>query len=298
MTLIESFVTDTELPSENVPSSTPTLEFYETDELAGRLDNWVGPNIACLLAFCRAAGFARVELRSVINQRAHVVAYRHWEPEPERPSEEPPRITEALNVLTHDPYLWTARDDYRSLRFRSDSRGLTRHSVFPEIGGYGIQPIYVAEMSEGVWQANCRIPPGLDPGWRDVRVRTTRSRFSSPARICVDQAPDLPPIPRLEIAGVTDARTWEPGQVWLSEDAWLSLWVEGLPEEIGREHVKVRLSGAGLFVSFVSETDHRGLRQVNARLPGSVLPGRYEVTVACGSTESAPVGIEVGLPSR
>src|SRR5215469_8003170 len=52
MTCIESFVTDS--TTEGIPS----MEFYETAELRGQLDNWCGPNIACLLAFTRAAGFA------------------------------------------------------------------------------------------------------------------------------------------------------------------------------------------------------------------------------------------------
>ena len=32
----------------------------ETDELGGFMDNWFGPSVSCVLALCRAAGFARV----------------------------------------------------------------------------------------------------------------------------------------------------------------------------------------------------------------------------------------------
>jgi len=35
------------------------MEFYEGTELAGQFDNWVAPNIPCLLAFCRTAGFRK-----------------------------------------------------------------------------------------------------------------------------------------------------------------------------------------------------------------------------------------------
>ena len=56
----------------------PTMEFYEGTQLAGQFDNWVGPNISCLLAMCRTAGFARVEFRSERGSRAHVVCYRKW----------------------------------------------------------------------------------------------------------------------------------------------------------------------------------------------------------------------------
>ena len=38
------------------------LEFFENDELGGQVDNWFAPTTACLMALCRTAGFARVEL--------------------------------------------------------------------------------------------------------------------------------------------------------------------------------------------------------------------------------------------
>jgi hypothetical protein len=71
MACIESLVID-DPPS----NAAPMMEFYEGTELAGGFDNWVGPNTACLMAFCRTAGFTRVELGEVADYRAHVVAYR------------------------------------------------------------------------------------------------------------------------------------------------------------------------------------------------------------------------------
>src|SRR5689334_24689991 len=38
----------------------PVMAFYETNELNGHFDNWVGPSANCVMAMCRAAGFARV----------------------------------------------------------------------------------------------------------------------------------------------------------------------------------------------------------------------------------------------
>src|ERR1017187_5024967 len=72
MACIESLVID------GPPDAIPVMEFYEGTELAGGFDNWVGPNTACLTAFCRTAGLIRVELISVNDDRAHVVAYRKW----------------------------------------------------------------------------------------------------------------------------------------------------------------------------------------------------------------------------
>ncbi len=72
---IESYVTD----DGSNPAARPCMEFYEKTELCGQFDNWVGPNSACLLSFCRAAGFVRVQLGSVIDNRAHVICHRKWD---------------------------------------------------------------------------------------------------------------------------------------------------------------------------------------------------------------------------
>jgi len=59
--IVESFVIDAETWKEKSPGI-PVMEFYETFELGNQYDNWSGLTVACLLAMCRAAGFARVEL--------------------------------------------------------------------------------------------------------------------------------------------------------------------------------------------------------------------------------------------
>src|SRR5438477_598819 len=43
MACIESFVSDPDL------NALPVMEYYETTELRRQLDNWVGPNAACLM---------------------------------------------------------------------------------------------------------------------------------------------------------------------------------------------------------------------------------------------------------
>ena len=75
--IVESYVTDAESWREH-EDAMPTLEFYETDELGGQLDNWFGPTVSCVAGMCRAAGFARVEVLHVENSRAAFACYRHW----------------------------------------------------------------------------------------------------------------------------------------------------------------------------------------------------------------------------
>ena len=61
-------------PGENVEQR-PVMEFYESDDLGAQTDNWVGPSLPCLLAFCRTAGFARVERLSVIDHSACIACH-------------------------------------------------------------------------------------------------------------------------------------------------------------------------------------------------------------------------------
>jgi tRNA (mo5U34)-methyltransferase len=290
MALVESFVTD------EGPGGRPVLEFYETDELCGRQDNWVGPTTECLLAFCRTAGFARVEPGRVLEQRAHVVCRRDWGPAPAAPRVSAPEIREAVHVLTHERSFSTARDDYLTVWFDSEEADLDASRVFPEVGGYGIRPIWVGHDSGSKWQVNFKLPPGLDAGRYPVRLRTTDSPFSEPAEIFVDQKEPVPKPERLEIAGLTDAKTYESQRIAFSGEMWISLWVRGLPEGVRREHVRLRLGSAPLAVDFLSDPDQRGLRQLNARLPESTIPGDYPVSVTCAGVQSPPLPLEVLPP--
>ena len=303
MAIVESYVIDDGLPAAGEAASAPVMEFYEEDELANRLDNWIGPNTACLLALCRAAGFARVELLSVIEQRAHVACYRQWDPEPDNPTEPPPALTEALNLRTAETRFESRLDDYVSLWFESGGGSesppeFENAGVFPEIGGYGVRPIYVGRKAENAWQVNCKLPPGLEPGRHTVRVRTAGSRFSNPVEIAVDLTPPPLELTGMKIVSVTDAETFDENQVWLGKQTWASLWVEGLPASVRREHLRVRLGGATLAVSYLGPADKDGYRQVNVQLHPSTVPGEYPMAVSCGGTMSVPVQVRVSRPDK
>jgi len=147
MAFVESFVTD-----DGDLSTPPLMEFYETTELRGQFDNWVGPNSSCLLAFCRTAGFARVQLESVLNHRAHVSCFRKWPGVNGRA--EAPYITCVENSVSRDHAFSSVNDDYVSLWFKTGQQGLTCDEVFPEIGGYGTRPVIVHSTGGDGWHAN------------------------------------------------------------------------------------------------------------------------------------------------
>jgi hypothetical protein len=125
MVCVESYVTD----DGSDPAAKPVMEFYETTELCGQFDNWVGPNAACLLAMCRSAGFARVQLESVLDHRAHVTCYRRW------PDRRKPAGAGALSHLGRERRLArphefsSAHDDYVAIWFESPRRPDRRRRV-------------------------------------------------------------------------------------------------------------------------------------------------------------------------
>ena len=292
MALVESYVTD----EGDRPEAPPLMEFYETNELRGQFDNWVGPNTPCLLAFCRTAGFARVQLESVIDRRAHVTCFRQWAPRPA--TEAAPSITCVENSESRDHNFSRLSDDYVSFWLKTDQVQLTCDDVFPQVDRFGSRPVHVHHTGGDGWQVTCKLPPGLDPGWHKASIRIRDSAQSNAVRIPVD----VPEGERLRPSGVaadtairlvTDGRTWERYKVHVGVDACLSLWVWGLPEDCDRWQVRVRLNGTDLPASYLSVPDQEGLRQVNALLPAGLAPGRASLTLVCGDAESPAVEAEL-----
>ncbi|MCS7024558.1 MAG: DUF1698 domain-containing protein [Bryobacteraceae bacterium] len=284
--IVESFVTD-----ERLTETQPLLEFYETTELLGQADNWCGPNLACLLAMCRAAGFARAELVRIKDQRAIVACYRHWLPEPAQPSAPAPQLLAATHASNYGINLASNKDEYLTAFFKTSETGLNPRNVFPEVGGYGVSPVSVQQTGGDGWQVSFRLAPGLRRGWHLVRLRTANSSMSNAVKIAVDIPLE---VAELKILGACDGRTWKPGEVQAGEDARLSLWLSGLPANADRVNLHVWLGGRRLTVDEVLPPgESTPERQVNARLPPGFPRGRHELRVSCGQAQADPLLVRV-----
>lgn len=291
MACVESFVTDEE------PEGTiPTMEFYEGTQLGGQFDNWVGPNISCLLAMCRTAGFARVEFRGEAGSRAHVVCYRKWL-EIERKGVGPDlMIVENSELQNHS--FSAHRDDYVTIWFSSEDKDLTCDNVFVQVGPYGARPAAVRNDVGTAWQANCKLPLGLPAGWHDVSLALRDSQWSAPVRIPVDLAREArvfaPATGAFHISGLYDGRTWERNQISLGLGACVSAWVAGLPDGLARSEVSFRLDGTDMPTCYVAPVnDEKGLKQVNALVPAGLDPGEYQVSLRCRAQESAAIPVQL-----
>jgi tRNA (mo5U34)-methyltransferase len=262
----------------------PVMEFYETAEYGGQTDNWVAPSLSCLLAFCRTAGFARVELQNTLEHSACIACYRHWEPPTPHAPEGP-----LLSAVSHNQNgginFASSRDELVSAWFRWKARNLGLDDVRPEVGGYGVRPIHVAKAGEDEWQTNFKLPPGLTPGWHDVRMRIARSAPGSSRRVAVDMPSAAA---KIQIDGVSDGCTWEPSRLNLSRGNVLTLWARGLPENVDQNNLVVKWNGRRLTVAYIESAEHK--RQINVELPRNAPPGPASIEVSVGS--SAPVFAE------
>lgn len=284
MACIESFVTGTDL------NAVPAMEFYETTELRGQLDNWVGPNVPCLMAFTRTAGFARVQYEGALSERAHLTARRNWEEAP--PTAPAPEVLCLENANTHGHAFSTSSDDYVTYYFRSPESDLTCDNVRPVIGGFGSRPIHVAPTGAGAWQATCKLPPGLSAGWHEASLAVANSTRCAPLKLGLDVGDSLSwPAPRdtsLAITRVTDGKTFEDDTARVGPGGAISVWATGLRETTCLADISLRLNGTTLPAIWLAPASNGAPRQINALLPAGLETGPAAVSVVHAGKETPP----------
>jgi tRNA (mo5U34)-methyltransferase len=283
--VIETFVTDGDTWQE-YQGEIPTLEFYETDELNGQMDNWFGPSVGAVLAMCRAAGFVRVELLGVDRFNAAVACHRRWEPEPGEPALESPELLAVVNATTSGRNISSRRDDYVTCWFRTPAESVALKDLRLEVGGFGAPAVYMRREEQGRYTANFRLPPGSAAGWNQVRLRLANSRFSQVLQIAVDM-PVV--VERITVHNVCDGVTWQTGEIGVAEGGYVTCWVEGLPENCDYHNIRLLLGDSRLAITWVGEPDEQGIRQINAAVSLGCAKGEHPFRVECGGVSSAPV---------
>jgi tRNA (mo5U34)-methyltransferase len=289
---VESFVCDGHNTPDERAANGCYMEFYETGELGGQIDNWVGPTTNCLMALCRSAGFARVGLTHVLDRRAGVVCHRRWEAPPLAPPQPAPWLNSAVNNRTNDILFHPGKDEYICAYFNSPERGLACDSLRIEIDGLGAPVLHVAELGRDRWQANLRVPPGLAPGPHYVRLRTAQSGFSEAFPILFGGAPAPQPAAALPPDAAPELLEVENGMTQTAEfrgyrNEYLSCRFRLPAPDLDRGDAVIEVGGRECAVDFV--TNLGALWQTNSKLPPDLPPGRYQVRVKLrnGQTSSA-----------
>jgi len=273
------------------PNAKPVLEFYESDEFEGNVDNWVAPNLACLMAMCRTAGFARVELAQILPYGAGLTCFRQWTPEI-RPESPVPELLGAIHNRNGGINFTAKGDQYLTcyIKLSAEVTDLATSNVQPQVGPYGVYPVCVKRLNGETWMVNFRLPPGLPAGWHDVSIRLENGApsvaSSQPAfKIAVDV-----PLPEAipTIKDIRDASTWTLGEIDLSKGDALAIWACGLPENADMANVRVFLNGEACTVLFVAAGDAHAARQLNARVPENLRPGTANVSLQAGNAPRGP----------
>ena len=287
--IVDSFVTDGDTWRDH-REDIPTMEFYETDELGNGLDNWVGPTVGCLMALCRAAGFARVELLQAYGFNAVVACFRKWEPEPDPGSQEPPELLDVLNAWTFGINFSSSKDEFISCWFRTPQASVSRSELRLELDGFGVPALFARRDEHGVWVANFRLPPGVGHGWKNVRLRFADSRFGETFRIAVDMPLQ---VDRLVLHGACDGISWNCDEARISNGGFVSSWVSGLPENADRGNVRIILGDKRLRAQYIGAPDAEGRRQINVAIPHDSPTGRQLFAIECGGvrSESWPLNV-------
>ena len=296
--IVESFVIDAATWKEH-QTAIPTLEFYETFELGNQYDNWNGPTVACLLAMCRAAGFARVELMFTDGNTAGAACYRKWEPPPAQPTEAPPELLFVFNARTPGNCFYTRKsEEYLECVFRTardhvciDQQDVRTNDLRLEVAGFGTRAIHVQRKEDGSWAATFRLPPGLDAGWHPVRLRLADTGFSNELRIAVDIAAERPG--RIIVKDVCDGKSWERGQVSIATGGFVSCWASGLPENRSALDVRLLLGEIPLQITWLGPTESGGFCQINAKAPPDLAKGPHDFEIRVGDVSSAAQKVTV-----
>jgi tRNA (mo5U34)-methyltransferase len=290
--IVESFVIDGETWQEH-QNAIPTLEFYETFELGNQYDNWSGLTVACMLAMCRAAGFARVELMYAGGTYAGAACYRKWEPPPTQPTVAPPELLFVSNGrIPGNCFSAGKSEEYLQCVFKAP----IDHEVVPqvlrlEVDGFGTRAIYAQQREDGSWAASFRLPPALDPGWYPVRLRFADTGFSNELRIAVDVPVKRPD--RIAVKDVCDGKSWNRGEVSLAGEGFLSFWVSGLPENRSALDTRVLLGAIPLQITWLGPDESSGYCQINAKVPPDVAKGPHDFQIRFAGVRSESQAVRV-----
>jgi tRNA (mo5U34)-methyltransferase len=291
--IVDSFVTDPNNWQEHT-NDIPSMEFYELDELGNQFNNWVGPTVACLLAMCRAAGFARVEFLGTGDHHAVVACHRKWEPAPAEPAGDPPEVLTIENARNYGINLSTRKsDEYIAAIFRTSRDTVTPEMLRLEVNNgaddFGAACLFATSEGDS-WRATFYLPPGLDPGWHRVRLRFHDSGFGRECKIAVDL---LLVIEQIDVKEVFDGVAWLKGEVNVGERGFLSCWAGGLPENADRANVRAYLGNRRLEVTYVGDPNPDGYRQINAVVPADATKGNGEFRIQCAGVSSNSLTLTV-----
>jgi tRNA (mo5U34)-methyltransferase len=301
--LVESFVCDGHLSEAERVANGCYMEFYETDELGGQIDNWVGPTANCLAAMCRSAGFVRVERKYIQEHRAGIVCRRTWENSPAEAATPPPVIGSAVNNRTGDVEFHPGKDEYICLYFRAAKNEVNRNDLRVEIDGLGVPVLTISSHGGERWQANLRLPARLGNGPHSIRLRLVDSGFGEAATFYCGDRPtgtsrasipkDVTPALYRVSNGLSETR-----EFFGHRSEYLCCCFHLGMQQPEREDIVIEVGGFECAPSFVGSAEGWGPDegwQANVKVPGGLKPGSHAVRVRLNGAEAFSNSMEITL---
>jgi hypothetical protein len=157
-----------------------------------------------------------------------------------------------------------------------------------EIDGYGLPALLLTGTGDNGWQANLKLPPFLDSGLHELRLRTTKSAFSNlfpitvgpaaprevvsgfrPAAAVTETAPEIYAV-ESNVTGTASFRGYK--------NEYLCTWFRSKEAELKRQDVLLQVDGRDVGVLFLTDVG-QGRWQTNSRLPGELSPGAHRLSL-------------------
>ena len=295
--IVDSFVTDPDDWQEHA-GEIPSMEFYELDELGNQFGNWVGPTVSCLLAMCRAAGFARVEFLGTGDHHAVVACYRKWEAGAGRARRRRAGSPDHRKRAEQWHQLFDAEIGRVSgLRFSHDARyGDAGNAAPGSASDFGAACLFVTPR-----EATC-LASDVSSSARP-RSRLAHRAAAIPRQRLSDASSGSqwmcrPRLEQIDLKEVFDGVAWTKGEVKVGERGFLSCWVGGLPENADRANVRAFLGNRRLEVDYVGRAERRRVSADQRRGARRMWPqGDQEFRVECAGVSSGALPVAVRIQS-
>ena len=202
----------------------------------------------------------------------------------------PPLLYSAVNNRTNQVDFHIGKDEYICVYFRTDAENLTRGNLRVEIDGYGAPILVLVNLRPREWQANLRVPPGLDAGPHQVTIRTAESPPSNAYCITMRGPGEMPATspwrepqstaitePAPVIYEVRNGMT-ESGVFYGHRNEYVCCRFRTVETALDRDGVILEIDGTEQPILFLTDLGE-GCWQANARLPAVLTPGERPVRV-------------------
>ena len=170
--------------------------------------------------------------------------------------------------------------------FFADSHPVMEFYEFDQLGG----------RYDNWWgpSSDCLIQMVRSAGFARVEVLGRKSsRVLLKAYRCWKPNPQSESTPSLEVSRVFNPISWTPDVPTCGRNAFLGMYVRGLPESVTRESLHLHVGRFGIKPHFIGDSEYPGFKQINAPVPPGLSPGSAAVWLESGNQRSNETEVHI-----